>query len=180
MQPRHRTTHQLRIAACAALVLVAISAHAQDWKTYSYAADGFSASFPSAPEAAKQDVDTEGGPIELRTYLATDGNVALFVGVSDYGPNAAKADPDAILQGAKNGALTNAKATLASEKPITLGTYHGLEFEADSAAGHISARIYVVNGFLYQTLVITPPSSSYANRTRFLDSFQLIAQTKNG
>jgi hypothetical protein len=169
-----------RFVACLTLIIAAITAHSQDWKTYTYAADGFSVSLPSDPKADKESVDTDGGPVELRSYLATDGDVALYVGLCDYGPKAAQANSDDVLQGAKKGALNNAKATLVSEKPITLGANHGLEFEATSSSGHISARIYMVGGILYQMIVVVPPNGSYANRTRFLDSFHLIVPAKKG
>jgi hypothetical protein len=146
------------------------------WKSYSYPADGFSASFPSEPELQKRDVPTDAGTFELRSYIGTDGAVAMFIGVCDYGAQAAGKDPDTLLQGAKNGALTNSKSHLLSEKKMTLGIYHGLTFEAESDTAHFSARVYMVGTTLYQTLVVYPLGKPYADTTRFLDSFQLIAR----
>jgi len=105
--------------------------------------------------------------------------VAMFVGVCDYGAAVTGKDPDALLQGAKNGALQNSKSHLLSEQKITLGVYHGVEFEAESDAAHFSARVYIVGTTLYQTLVVYPLGAPYAGTTRFLDSFQLIARTSN-
>jgi hypothetical protein len=177
-------------SAAAALLTIAVLACAQSspapqtqaapaWQQHRYDSEGFSVSFPSEPKAEKQNVDTDSGPFELRSYLVIDGDVALYVGVCDYGAKAAGIDPDSMLQGAKNGALSNTKATLASEKKITLGIYHGIEFEADAPSGHISARMYVVGTTLYQTLAVVPTGESYSGVTRFLDSFQLIARATN-
>ena len=112
-----------------AVVLLALAAplgaHAQQWKTYSYPADGFSASFPSEPQIQKKDVPTDKGSFELRAYLVEEGQAALFVGVCDYGSAISDRTPDQVLDGAQQGAIDNVKAHLLSGKKITLGIYHG-------------------------------------------------------
>jgi hypothetical protein len=153
------------------------AAPAPDWKTYSYAADGFSASFPFEPVQQKKNVPSDGGIFELRTYPAQDGEAAMFVGVCDFGAAVAGKGPSAVLQGAKFGALTNTNTHIVSEKAITLGSYPGIEFEADNDAMHFSFRIYLVGTTLYQALTAAPLGKPYAGTTRFLDSFQLIART---
>lgn len=176
-----RATRLCRLAVWVALLsfAAALSAQTPGWKSYSFPADGFSASYPSEPELQKRDVPTDAGPFELRSYLAQVAPVALFIGVCDYGAQAAGKDPDTMLQGAKNGALTNSKSHLVSEKKITLGIYPGLAFESDSDTAHFSARIYMVGTVLYQTLVVSPLDKPYADTQRFLDSFQLIARVSN-
>lgn len=148
-----------------------------EWKTYSYPADGFSASFPAEPQAQNRDIPTEAGSFKLRTYVIQTGQVVLFVGVCNYGAATAGRDPDEVLQGAKNGALTNSGSHLISEKKITVGLNHGIAFEAVSEAAHLSLRMVVVGTTLYQTLVISPIEQPYSDSSRFLDSFQLIANT---
>jgi hypothetical protein len=158
---------------------VALSAHAQEWNSYSYPADGFRASFPSGPEQQKRNVPTDAGTFELRSYIAQVAPYAFFIGVCDYGANANGREPDAILQGAKQGALANSNSHLVSENKLTLGIYHGIQFEAESDEAHYSARIYMVGDTLYQTLVVSPIGKPYAETARFLDSFQLIPRVRN-
>lgn len=161
----------------------ALSARAQTpaWKTYTYTSDGFSASYPSEPQVQKRDVPTDAGSFELRSYvLDTGDSVALFVGVCDYGSKLGGKDPDSLLQGAKDGALTNSKSHLVAEvRKITLGVYPGLAFESESDGAHFSARVYMVGSTLYQTLVVSPLKSPYPDTQRFLDSFQLIARDRS-
>jgi len=152
------------------------STQAAEWKTLSYPEEGFSASFPGAPEFSKRDVPTEKGSFELRSYLVEIEPVALFVGICDYGSATAGRDPDDVLKGAEDGALTNSKSHLITDKKITLGIYHGMTFESESDTAHFSARIYFVGSTLYQTLVVYPIGKPYDGVTRFLDSFQLIAR----
>lgn len=175
----HAVHHRLRVTAIAAVALLglAVTLHAQApaaWKTYPYASDGFSASYPSSPEVTKRSISTDAGPFELRSYIATDGNVALFVGVCDYGAATAGKDPATLLQGAKNGALQNSGSQLTREKTIKLGIYPGIEFESETADTHFIARVYFVGSTLYQVLVVAPIATPYPQQTQFLDSFQLI------
>jgi hypothetical protein len=153
---------------------VAISAQAQQWKSYSYPADGFRAAFPAEPQMSKRDVPTDKGSFELRAYLVEDGQAALYVGVCDYGSAVSDRTPDQVLQGAKQGAIDNVKAHLLTEKAITLGAYPGVEFEAENDTMHFYARIYLVGSTLYQTLIAAPLGGPYVSATTFLDSFQLI------
>jgi hypothetical protein len=168
-----------RLAVCVTLLSFAAALGAQTpaWKTYSYSEDGFSAAYPSEPSIDKKSVPTDAGSFELRSYIGTDGNVAMFVGICDYGSKTAGKDADELLQGAKNGALENSKSHLLSETKTTFGIYHGLTFEAESDQAHFSARVYMVGSTLYQTLVVVPLGKPYADTARFLDSFQLIPRT---
>ena len=172
---------QCRTAVCLVLLgfAAAVSAQTPEWKPYSYPADGFQASFPSAPDVQKKDIPTDAGTFQLRSYIATDGAVAIFVGVCDYGASTNGKDPDVLLQGAKNGALQNSSSHLIGEKAIALGVYPGLEFQAVSDSAQYTARIYMVGNILYEILVVAPLDKSFADATRFLDSFQLIAKTAN-
>jgi hypothetical protein len=147
----------------------------QEWKAYSYPADGFSASFPSEPQMSKRDVPTDKGSFELRAYMGQDGQAAIYVGVCDYGSAIADRTPDTVLDGAQEGAIDNVKGHLTRGKRITFGIYPGRELEAENDTMHFYARIYLVGTTLYQTLAAAPLGQPYANATRFLDSFQLIA-----
>ncbi len=161
-------------------VLIAAVASAQTLAQYQYPVDGFKASYPSEPKLQKNNVPTDSGTFELRSYVAESGQAALFTGVCDYGSQVAGIDPAKLLQGAKNGALENSKSHLVagSEKSFTLQGYPALEFQAESDQGHFRARIYMVGTTLYQTLVVSPLGTPYANTQEFLDSFALIPRTK--
>ena len=169
---------QRTLAACAVILLLAGALAAQtSWKTYRYPSDGFSISMPSQPELSKQSVPTDAGTFELRAYLSEDGDSALYVGVCDYGQVAEGKDPNAILEGAKNGAIENVHGHILSAEKITLGIYPGMKFEGENDKFHFSARIYLVGTTLYQTLIAMPISERYSGTQQFMDSFQLIART---
>jgi hypothetical protein len=165
------------VCAAALCFAPAIGAQTSDWKPYSYPDEGFQASYPTLPTLEKKDVDTQAGMFELRSYVAEAGNVALFIGVCDFGEKAPETDPDTMLQGAKNGLLMNSNSHLTREQKITLGSYHGLEFEAESESAQVTVRFYMVGTTLYEALVVHPLSKPYNQTAKFLDSFQLITRT---
>jgi hypothetical protein len=181
MMERISRAMKCRTIICVAVLCFAAHAGAQTtvWKSYSYPADGFQASYPSTPEVSKKDISTEAGSFELRTYIAEVGSAALYIGVCQYGNKTEGKDPQGLLQGAMNGALKSSSGHLLSEKKITLGVNPGVEFKAVSDTAQITFRIYLVGNILYQTLVIAPLDKPYAEITRFLDSFQLITKTAN-
>lgn len=147
------------------------------WKVYHYTDDGFSAEFPAQPTMQKQNVPTTAGTFELHSYVAEEGAAALYVGVCDYGDAAKSADPQAILEGAQNGAINNVSAHVLSSGKITLGVYPGLTFEAENTTLHFSAHIYIVGTTLYQILIASPLGQPYTDTAKFLSSFQLVGHT---
>jgi len=150
------------------------TAASPDWKPYRYPSDGFSASFPFPPDMKKQNISTDAGQFELRTYVVEDSSAALIAAVCDYGASAAGKDPEVLLESAKKGAIDNMKAHILSEKKMSLGVNSGVQFEADNGTDHISARIYLAGTVLYQVLVVSPMKDPFADTARFLDSFQLL------
>jgi hypothetical protein len=184
MMHRTKATAAHGVAACAVLLCAAAALAAQspagaapspEWKVYSYAVDGFSASFPAQPQTDKKEIPTQAGAFEMRYYLVQDGDAALVIGVCDYGAAVSGHDPDAVLAGAQKGALDNVQAHLVSGQKITLGANKGVEFEGENTALHLSARLYLVGTTLYQTLIARPIDQPYVDTARFLDSFKLIA-----
>jgi len=165
-----------RIALATGLLALAsaLSAQTPEWKSYSYPTDGFHVSFPSAPKVETSTVPTDVGQIELHTYTTSVSETALYIGVSDFGASVSGSDPDKVLQGAKNGALSNSKSQLVSEKKIFFGENPGLAYEGEGDAFHISARMAYVGSVLYQIMVVAPKGAPYHDQARFLDSFELV------
>lgn len=148
-------------------------AAAQEWHTYAYPSDGFSISAPAQPVISMQNVDGDGGAVKMHNYLLELGTAALYASTSDDValPNS---NLDDALKGAEKGAVDNIHGHLVSDKRIALGSYPGVEMEADSDSAHFTARIYIVRTRLYLTLVVSAPGRPYPDAARFLDSFRLL------
>jgi hypothetical protein len=169
----------LLLGAVFLLFTPALRIQAQDWQTFKYPSDGFSATFPVAPNEDSRQVETQSGTVELHSYTLELDQVAFFVGVCDYGSKADGSGVDAMLEGAMNGALESSKAHLTRQSKILLGHYHGLEYESDSEEMHYTTRVYMVGSRMYQMLVVYPLASPFAETRRFLDSFQLLGREPN-
>ncbi len=155
-----------------------IPAQSTAWQTYSYPADGFSISTPSAPTVHTDSVPTDAGNFQLHGYLVEGDAAAWYVGVTDYGSVATGRNPQTMLQGAKTGAMNNVKGRLINESQITLGVYPGLSFEAENDTYHFQARLYLVGSTLYQTLIAYPIGKVPEGVDRFFNSFQLLAKAQ--
>ena len=147
------------------------------WKRCTFAADGFSASFPSDPDVQKKEVPTDAWTFELRTYTARIDSSALFIGVLDYGVTAESSEPAALLQGVKTGFVKNVKGKLMNEKPALLEDKPGLTFEVESDSMHFFSRIYLIGTTLYQEHVASPLKDIYPAPNLFFESFHLVPRS---
>jgi hypothetical protein len=180
MTQKIRVMLQRSLTMFAALLCfgIALGAQAQELKPYDYPSEGFRVSFPSAPELATKSVDTAVGKIEVHMYSVELANAALVVAVNDYGSNATGKDPDVVLDAARQGALSNTGCHQISSKTILLDGHHGVEFEGENQAAHLTVRLYLVGSVLYQVMVITPLGNTYPDSTRFFDSFKLVPRVR--
>ncbi len=165
-------------AALLAILFVSLNAAAQQ-KSYSYPADGFRAAFPSKPEFSKENAPEGQLTFEIHFYIVTEpiSGATFMVAATDFGNHLDGKDPDAVLQGAENGALANSKSHLVgNDKKIFLGANPGVAFESETDLMHLSIRLYLVGSTLYQEGVVSPKSKKFdaAATERFFDSFQLI------
>ncbi len=111
----------------------------------------------------------------MHNYLGELGqDAALLASMADYGSSMQNADPKAVLQGGKEGAMRNTNSHLISERSLSLQGYPGLGIETENDRMHFSARFYLVNARLYQTVVVTDIGKPYAETDRFHDSLRLL------
>jgi hypothetical protein len=151
------------------------SLRAQQWKTYSFPADSFTAAFPSEPDQSTKELDTPNGKVEVHSYAIQDGQTVLLVGVFGYKNGLSGRDPVAVLEAGKQGILSSVNAKSGQEKSIALGSHPGIEFTAESDTARMTVRIYAVNNTIYQLIVVAADKRPYAGTQQFLESFQLGA-----
>jgi len=172
------TLHGCMTALAALLCFgAALGAQAQELRPYNFSSAGFRVSFPAPPKSSTKGVDTEAGKVEMHLYSVDLSNTSLFVATSDFGISVAGKDPNVILDGARQGALSNTGCHQISSKTISLDGYRGVEFEGENQTAHLTARIYMVDSVLYQVMVATPLGKPYPYTTRFLNSFKLIPRS---
>jgi hypothetical protein len=164
-----------------ALVLVAACKSAPTLEAFTSDPGGFAISTPVTLEASQQSVNTEAGSIEIQTYVAEDREAVYVVAYSDYPPDlVAQNDPATLLDGSRDGAVSNVGGTLISEDTIDLKGNPGRSLIIDTQTetreeATVYARLYLVENRLYQVVVVVPQTATeQVEASTFLDSFTLI------
>ena len=135
----------------------------------------FKISFPGTPTVSSQNVPTEVGNIEMKSFTyEKSATEAYMVALSDYPSELVLASsPDSLLQGAKVGALNSQGATLESEEKITLDGNPGYFFKAKKDSYHMCYKIFLKGNRLFQILMLRDGSyPSQEDITKYFESFE--------
>lgn len=150
------------------------------WREFTSAEGGFSVLMPGEAQAKTRTADTQAGPITTHLFLYAGDQAAYMVGYTDY-PEAVKQklEIQKAYDDARDADLASSGSTLISETPIMLmNTYPGREEQTLLKQGDgkhaIRSRMFLVNGRLYQTLVVAPRDELFSpDAVKFMDSFKL-------
>ena len=143
-----------------------------------HSVDGkFKVNFTGNPDVSNESIPTDVGDIEMYMFMYEKSvTEAEMIAYSDYPSEmVAMSDPDDMLQGAKEGAVSNLGAVITEEKEIMYNKHKGLEFKANSTQFYVNYKIFLVNNRLYQIAIMRDGSyASQANVDKFFNSFELI------
>lgn len=145
------------------------------WKEIEIPAGRFRVLMPGAPKTSRQTIRTDIGNVASIRYTVTDAaNVTYDVMFNDY-PAAAvsRANPQKLLDGARDGLLYQTKGRMIEDRHITLTGLPGRDQEILAPDGtHYRIRLVWAESRLYQIMAVTPgkprPESSV-----FFDSFSV-------
>jgi hypothetical protein len=169
----------LAVLLVCALLLGACAAAATP-QAFKNDAGKFTVVAPVEMKESSQSVDTAVGKVDIYMFAGDGGNISYIIAYSDYPPAVANADVQSVLDGARNGAVSNSNGTLTGETKITLDGYPGREFTMDTkdSTGRditAKARIYLVGVRLYQVLSMAVKGDALiSNMDPFLNSFALL------
>lgn len=136
----------------------------------------FSVLFPGEPKKNIKLLNTIAGKIDLVMYTAGSKKSGFVVGYADYPEEAVKdPEPQKMLDGARDGALSNVRGELVDETVLDFQGYPARELEIDvPRRGTVRARLIIVGNRLYQMMVISPSDNIlYEKGTEFFDSFEI-------
>lgn len=152
------------------------STSSSSWETIS--GDGFSLSMPETPSKDDSTIPSAAGPLPLRMYTLTKGFEGYIAGYTEY-PDIVftSTEPEQLLDGAQQGAISNIKGEVTSQRPITINGHPGREIVGTSPAQNVgfTARVYLAKPRMYM-LVYTQYDKSKpisGDGKRFLESFQI-------
>jgi hypothetical protein len=157
----------------------ALSAGAE-WYEFACEEGKFSVLMPAAP-LEKGDDDGGLGMLDMKTYTVDlAGGDTYTVSYSDLPPSLAP-EPSAaglILDAATDGAVSHISGTEVKKTSISIGGHPGREVSAksediDGAPGTFRARMYLVEGRVYQLLAVARDERSLAAVDKFFGSFRL-------
>jgi hypothetical protein len=137
----------------------------------------FKIAFPGTPALTSDNVPTAVGNIEMKSFTYEKSATEIYIiAYSDYPSDLVKqSDPETLLNGAKEGALTNQQATLESDEKITLDGNPGYFFTAVKDTYHMCYKIFLKENRLYMMLMLRDGASpSKEAIDAFIGSFELI------
>lgn len=158
------------------------SANAADWQPFSSPKANFRAEFPARPQESVQQLETALGTIPYTTYMSEieNGNLAFGVAYNDYPEEVLQADPEAILDGGRDGAKQNLQGNVVSEITLNYKGHLGREFtivgEVQGQKLFYHTRVFLIGTRLYQLQVVRVGDTpvDVADVVRFFSSFEQI------
>jgi hypothetical protein len=152
------------------------STTASSWETVND--DGFKLSMPGTPSKNDSTVPSAAGQLPLRMYTLSKGYEGFITGYTEY-PDIVftSSEPEELLNAAQQGAISNVKGEVTSQRSITLDGHPGREIVGTSPSQNVgfTARVFLVKPRMYM-LVYTQYDKSKPiseDGKKFLDSFEL-------
>lgn len=146
------------------------------WQTVSES--GFSIQMPGTPSKNEQSIPSAAGPLPIHMYTLSHGYEGYITGYTEYPDYVfSAAEPEDLLDGAQQGAITNVQGQVTSQRKISINGNPGREIVGTSPSKNIgfTARVYLVKPRMYMLVYTqfdqTKPISEHGKK--FLDSFQL-------
>lgn len=149
-----------------------------EWSRFESPEGRFAVEVPLEPTLRTRPVETAAGAIDLHLYVLEDDRHSYMASYSDY-PEAivASSTPDAMLDGARDGAALNIQGSVEEEREIALDGHPGRAVLLTDSTGELvlDLRLYLVGARLYQVGVLSERRDRGGEPAeRFLGSFALL------
>ncbi len=159
------------------------------WITFTAPDSSFTVRLPEEPEVQNETVPTEAGDLEMAMYLTESDDRMVMLSHNGFPASVAEliaAGDDTFVQGlldgGRDGAVSNVGVALQDEKQITVAGFPGREFtfSVDSSAARTGeamtgfARVILTKDRLYQLISLTTADETNPAAVQaFFDSFLL-------
>ncbi|MDO5980522.1 hypothetical protein [Flavivirga spongiicola] len=166
----------------------ALIAQNKEWVKVKDTVNAYIIEFPTKPQKGSQDVPTAKGTVKMHTYTSqteNDKNKIYMTSFTKYpksffenGLNTFESQ-NRVLNGSIEGAVTNTKGRLVSDKKITFNGYHGrdvkIEVKSLDLTYMIEMRTVLAGYNLYLTQIIYEKmNKGHEEAKHFFESFELI------
>jgi ABC-type glycerol-3-phosphate transport system substrate-binding protein len=171
------TKRRLLFSLLLVILVLAACAPTANWQDFTGPEGDFTVMLPGIPKDETQQVESDIGEITVNLFQLPFGNFAYVVAYSDYPMDVVQSKgAQIILDGARDGAVTNTGGTLLEEQDIEIQGYPGRQLKVKSPDGEgiAQARMYLVGNRLYQIFVASPTADSGSpDIPKYLESFRL-------
>ena len=136
----------------------------------------FSVLFPGKPTKKLQSVSTPVGEIDLWMFSAGSKKSGFAVGYGDYPQKIInESDPAKLLDGTRDGAVSNVLGSLVNETELDFHGYPARELEIEvPQKATVRARLILIDNRLYQVMVVSQSARILDRKgSEFLDSFRV-------
>lgn len=160
-----------------------VSATDAAWQEFTSAPGNFAVLMPGVPEAKKESMSTETGPIDQDTFTlrAQQGSdkAAYMISYADYPAGSTqKFNPNDFLEKCWQGGYSNLGDKLIYKKTFVFNGFAGLEFQYRGNTRPpflITERDYLVHDRVYQmSAVMSQSQAARGDAQKYLDSFRLL------
>jgi hypothetical protein len=176
-RPMTRDSLPMRFPSALLIVLLAwlAPARAQQWVEHRPPDAGYRVEFPAAPKVAKENIDTPVGKAVVTMAEYEKNGSFVLVAMHTVYPSGPP-DPQIFLDGALDGGLKSANATLREKKQLTVGGKPARRIVMEMPDGLMGVALVVLDGNrLYNAMAVVPRGEvNSADVERFLNSFALV------
>jgi hypothetical protein len=151
-----------------------------EWQVYTSKEGHFQVTMPGSPKKDVESVNTLIGKVDLYLLTVEADDFGYIVGYGDYPPSFVNnSTVEAMLDGARDGAVANVNGKLVSEHRIEFQGFPGRDLWVEATvSGQVELaqmRIILVGSRLYQVLVAGPKERfTEGQAERCLNSFKVI------
>ena len=148
------------------------------WIDFKSAEGRFSAQFPMAPQTETMPTPTAIGNIDQKMFTVTKGDAYYAVAIADYPEELVKkGDTAGMLDGARDGAVSNVNGKLEKEEQVEVEGYPGRKIHVVATVQGVNLELDAVlclaGSRLYQAIVARPSGSvPDADVQRFVNSMK--------
>lgn len=170
------------LVICASLLLTCHPAFAEwDWQPYSSPDGVFTAIFPVEPTKTQDTLETNAGQVQYHSITADveNGQIVMGLAYNEFSDEVELSDPKTVLDGGRDGAISNLKGQLVAETELMLSGYPGREFTITAGEGDnelfYHTRVFLIERRLYQLQVVRvgPCPLDVSDVIKFFAAFKL-------
>ncbi len=148
------------------------------WIEFSSTELGFRAEFPAAPKSEVMKVPTVAGELSMQVFVVDQGSRAFMISVADELPFKGEFVVARVLDGARDGAVSNIHGKLIREQQIEHDKLPArrLEIEAGTpeAPLRVEALLILRGRRLYQAVAVAPAGPGGPEADRFFGALHVL------